>query len=445
MIFYFTNRCLKLVQYKVSGSSTEKIKEKTLPYGEDTFNPQAIRTLFQKEGFFKSRVVGCLFRHQVVARFFVFPSQDPDEVARMVRYEASDLLPLKAENMITRYLILNQRGGGYSDTLVIVSHKEEINKIVKFFNAAGLRIDAINLSTMGLLECMREVFFKRRQAGIKSNIMLVHFENEIVEIIAARDGHLSLSRGFVVDRSRNITQVLLSEIRHSMELFFDQTKTKHMDRIVLSGHREDLPDLARMLEEHFEIPLSVEDRIDITKGLANKNVERVNLLSDEFMLNKLDQKLKKNFLIFSALFLINVFLLSAVFFVGLNNKRRYLKRLKVRLIRLKPEAEAVQQKLEKLKVFQNQLSARVLILDAITDLVKNVSPSCTLSMFSINEQGVLVVRGESKGLQDVLDFVLELDKSPYFKNAHLNYSSRRKLQDRQVLDFEIQADLNRKQ
>ena len=66
-------------------------------------------------------------------------------------------------------------------------------------------------------------------------------------------------------------------------------------------------------------------------------------------------------------------------------------------------------------------------------------------MLSINEQGVLVVRGQAKSLGEVLDFVGSLEKSPYFKNSHLNFSSRRKLKNEEIIDFEIQADLDKAQ
>jgi len=152
--------------------------------------------------------------------------------------------------------------------------------------------------------------------------------------------------------------------------------------------------------------------------------------------------MRKSLILFGALLALNILLVIGIFSVSLKNRDNYAAKLQERLGELKPQAQSVQNKLEKLKVFQAQLSSRMLILDSLTDLIKALSPECSLSMISINEEGVLIVRGEAPELQKILDFVVEIEKSAYFKNARMNYSSRRKLRDKQVLDFEIQADLD---
>ncbi len=440
-IIYATNQKLYFAQYVLRGDSCRMLKEKNIPLENGIIDPAIIKNFLQKERIFLSSAISCLFRHQAGVRFFIFPSSDPQEIARMVDFEAAELLPLKSEETITRHLVLNTRANGYSETLVVVTPKDEVSNLVEIYHKGGLEISAFNLSSLAIFNCVQKFVLEKKKANSKGNIIVIHFEDEAVEIIIVRNGKLGFSRGFLIDDAKNYHGVLTSEIRHSIDLFFKDTKDKNLEKIVLSGKSVDIQETAEVLKERFDIPVLIEQDISLSCGLALDNMLQVNLLSDEFIKSKAKEKFKKRLFFCVFLLIINVFICGALFLTVLSNKKKYLNMLEIRAAQLKPEAQSIQNKLKKLQIIQAQLNSQTLILDAITDLI-NLSSSCTLNMLSINEEKILVVRGQTNNLQDVLDFVFAIEKSSYFKNSNLNYSSRRKIKDVEITDFEIQAQLD---
>jgi Tfp pilus assembly PilM family ATPase len=438
-IIYFTNKKARIAQFNLNKQSIKIIKDKSIVLENNEINPLAIKGLVTKQGFAKSDLVGCLFRHQVSVRFFSFPSHEDGEIGRMAQYEAAELLPLKPEETITRYIVLKKRNNGYADTMVVVTHKEEVAKLLDKVKASAMTIESLNLSSLALLRCLNHVIGKKLPES-NDNVLLVYVEDGAVEIIIARNEIIEFSRGFVTEDINKSTQVLISEIRHSMELFFNNADENKLTRIILGSPRADLKPIAEVLKQRFSVPLQ-EEKIDIAYGLAALGDEGVNLLSNEFIRSRKAREFKNKILIAGGLLLVNILLFAGIFMIQINRKQAYLEKLNKEIIARKPLAQAVQNKLRKLTIVQTQLSSQLLVLDAITDIVDITPVSASLNMLSVNEQGDMVIRGQAKTLQEVLDFVSAIEKSEYFVNSHLNYSNRRKLRDMELIDFEIQAKL----
>ena len=442
---YLTKQKFRIAKFNINSDGFKKLQDIHIGLKNGALDEAKIKEVIQKEGIAKTQLLSCLFRHQVGVRFFSFPTHDYHEISRMVGYEAAELLPLKPEEITTRYLVLNKKQNGYADTLVVVTHKEEVLKLIVGFQKFGLEIDALNLSSLAILNSLRYLMLRNKDPILKSSFMIIYFEDGAVEIIIAKNGVLAFSRGFLIGEGKNFSQVLISEIRHSIELFFNNTKQRKLSKIIIGGFYPDLDQIADVLKKSFDIPFSVEKKIDIASGMVFTQKQEINLLSDEFLQRRMRKKLKKKFFISSVLVIANILLVAAMFWMMLKNKESYLRELEQKLAQLKPQAQVVQNKVQKLQMIQTQLTSQLLILDAITDLINVTSATTTLNMLSINEQGVLVVRGQAKSLGEVLDFVGAIENSPYFKNSHLNFSSRRKMKNEELIDFEIQAHLDKAQ
>jgi len=444
-VVYFTKQKIRIAKFNVAGDGFKKIQDTSIALCDGKLDEAKIKEVIQKEGLSKTQLLSCLFRHQTGMRFFSFPTHDYQEISRMVAYEAAELLPLKPDETITRYLVLNKKDNGYSDTLVVVTHKAEVLKLIEGYKKFGLEIDVLNLSSLAIVNSLLYLMLKNKSHNLKSNFMIVYFEDEVAEMIIVKNGVLAFSRGFLLGEAKNFSQVLISEIRHSIELFFNNTKDRKLSEIIIGGSRNNLEEIADGLKGSFDIPFSINRKIDIASGMVFAQRQGINLLSDEFLKKRMRKRLKKKFFVSAILVLVNILFVGAMFWMMLKNKESYLQELERKLLELKPQAQAVQNKIHKLQMVQTQLTSQLLILDAITDLINVTSATITLNMLSINESGVLVVRGQAKSLGEVLDFVGAIEKSPYFKNSHLNFSSRRKMKDEELIDFEIQAKLDKAQ
>ncbi len=437
-IIYFTNKKIRFAQFNLSKQSLKLVKNSSIAIDNLKNNSAAIKDFISKQKIAKTNIIGCLFRHQVSVRFFSFPSHENNEIDKMVQYEAAEMLPLKPEETIVRYQLLKKRDNGYSDTLVVVTHKEEVTKLLDKFKDSAIGIESLDLSSLGLIRCLKNYLNKE---NINDSVLLVYIEDGIVEIIIARSGIIEFSRGFLTEDIDKLPQVLISEIRHSMELFFNNSEDNKLKKIILGSPKTDLKEISEVLKQRFDADIQ-EVKMDIAFGIASLDSSGINLLSNEFVLKKNQQALKKKISIGFILLFVNILLLCGIFMVQMNSKQQYLEKLNKEIAMRKPQAEAVQNKLRKLEIVKQQLSSQMLTLDAITAIVDIVPVSTNLNMLSINEEAVLLIRGQAKTLQEVLDFVGSIEKSKYFINSHLNYSNRRKMKDRELIDFEIQSKIH---
>lgn len=440
---YLTRHKLRLSQFNITANKCRCLKDKSIALGKDgVIDPAALKGIIENSKLSSADLISCLFRYQAALRFFSFPSRDKQEISRMVNYEAPELLPLKPDETITRHLVLNTSPDGYSDTLVVATQKSEVSGLFEKLKTAGLEIASLNLSSLGIYRCIKNSMQAEKKSAAKTNFMVVYAEDELLEVIIISSGQLVFSRGFMTD-TEGLFSLLTNEVQRSLDLFFDKSKQTTLDKIIICGRDTDLGKIAESLKDKFEFPLQINRNIDLAYGLAMADKTTVNLLSDEFITTKIWMRLKKKLLVLVSLIVLNIIFLAAVFFVVLNSKKEYLNNIEKELSRLRPQAGLIQNKLSKIKMITMQRNSQILILEAISDLVKVTPFGCTLNMLSINEEGILIVRGQARDLEEVFGFVVELEKSPYFKNSHLNYSSRRKIKAKEILDFEIQAQLNK--
>ena len=203
---YLTKQKLRIAKFNVTGDGFKKVQDINIGFKNGVFDEAKVKEVIQKWGITKTQLLSCLFRHQAGVRFFSFPTHDHQEISRMVSYEAAELLPIKPDEATTRYLVLNKKENGYSDTLVVVTHKAEVLKLIESFQKVGLAIDFLNLSSLAILNSLRYLMLKNKDAVLKSSFMIVYFEDEAVEIIIAKNGVLAFSRGFLLGMGKNFSQ-----------------------------------------------------------------------------------------------------------------------------------------------------------------------------------------------------------------------------------------------
>jgi len=345
-IIYFTNKKIRIAQFNQIKQSLKLVKDSSIALGNQENISATIKDFILKQKIGKTNIIGCLFRHQVSVRFFSFPSHENSEIGKMVQYEAAELLPLKPEEIIVRYHLLKKRSNGYSDVLVVVTHKEEVTKLLDKIKDSATDIESLSLSSMGLIRCLENSSDKE---NVNAPILLVYIEDGIVEIIITRNKIIEFSRGFLNEDINKLPKILISEVRHSLELFFKNSNDNKLEKFILGSPKADLKDISEILNKSFDIEVQ-EVKMDIAFGIANLDNSGINLLSNEFVLKKNQQFLKKNILIGFILLSVTILLLSGIFMVDISHKQQYLAKLNKEITMRKPQAEAVQNKLKKLEM-----------------------------------------------------------------------------------------------
>ena len=77
-----------------------------------------------------------------------------------------------------------------------------------------------------------------------------------------------MARYQFVSDAKNFSQALISEIRHSIELFFNSTNDKKIERIVIGGLSGNYEETSNVLRAGFDIPIEINKDIDLALGLV---------------------------------------------------------------------------------------------------------------------------------------------------------------------------------
>lgn len=126
-------------------------------------------------------------RHEATVRMLDLPSQDPAEIASMVRLGAPDMVPYPIEEMRVAHQCLASLPGGESRVLVVLVRQETIDGCVAAAQEAGYAPVRLFLSTA----CLAAAITPTASDG---DVALLHVDPAAMELLVLRGGTLSFSR-----------------------------------------------------------------------------------------------------------------------------------------------------------------------------------------------------------------------------------------------------------
>ncbi len=126
-------------------------------------------------------------RHEVTLRLLTLPSQDPDELARMVQFDAADSVPYPIDEMEIRHHVLSPLPSGESRVMVVLVQRSVVEARLEALKRAGGEALDVLLSTACLAAACA--------ANASSDeIGLLHVDRSSLELIVIRDGVVQFSR-----------------------------------------------------------------------------------------------------------------------------------------------------------------------------------------------------------------------------------------------------------
>ncbi len=108
---------------------------------------EALKTFVKQKRVYEDSVYTVLPRHEMTSRILVLPSQDPDEIAGMIRLGAEEYMPYSAEELVIDECILQKLPDGLSRVLAVFAHRDVVDAHVKMLQDAGVDPVKIFVST----------------------------------------------------------------------------------------------------------------------------------------------------------------------------------------------------------------------------------------------------------------------------------------------------------
>ena len=94
-----------------------------------------------------------------------------------------------------------------------------------------------------------------------------------------------------------------------------------------------------------------------------------------------------------------------------------------------------------IEIVKDRLTTEGILVRFIYEIHKAVSPDVYLASIRFDGKDHLVLRGRSKTMSEIFNFVSALEDSRCFQNVKTKYATKHKVKDKEVADFEIACPL----
>jgi len=376
-------------------------------------------------------------RTQVSIKFLEFPATDDREIRQMVEYEFNNLFPYKQEELVFDYSVIHKNPEGYSEVMLVAAQKEIIVKQLSLLKEAGLVPDRINLSTVSLYN----QFSKLAKEG--ENYLLVHCDDNFAELVHISGQRVNFSRGVAFSYQES-NENLIQVIEFTATILKD--KGFSIDQIILCAEGLNLESFALKLEEKSGYKVRIDNTLGVTNGfLAKNNGEtlKINLLPQEFKIQKAKKDRRRAFIYFAALALLNLSLAANLIFLKMREKEEYLYLLNSEIKKIDTQASALERKMVKTQIIQSYLNSGRMKLALLSELYRLAPDGLYLTSLDISGQkskGTMILTGQAKDSETVLRFGNTLKNSALITKTDVTYITKKKTALEQMVDFEIRSN-----
>lgn len=372
------------------------------------------------------------------------PSVNANEIARMVDFQLQDSLPYRREDLIAQNLIYPSEQEGCSRIKAIVVQRELIDNLVGILSLASVKISGIDLSSNVLLTRFKMLY--KKEPFFDETSLLASIENHSVDFVFIEKGAMFLSRGVVLEGD-GFRENFLKEIEKSISLFNHKFLDKILSNIVLWGRRDDLSSLENLVSSQASLKVHVKDDENLLKSSAYAFCERdkdnsINLLPQDIREKQARHLRRISFAKMAFWAALAAVFLMAGFFFDFKEKENRLEAMNQQLEKIKPDAVKIQQEKIITEKALDRQSEPIRSLEVLAELYSITGPGIFFNALSLTDDKS-IIKGQAEELDKILEFVSRVEASPLFENVELKYTSKRRFEKKEIVDFEIAFSISK--
>lgn len=392
------------------------------------------------------------------------PSVKPDEIREMSRLQAAKLLPYEPHSIIVGCQPIRVTPEGFTEAALIIIHQDIIKRYLKILEKNKLEPQEIAIDSQGICS-----WLKLQKSGMQEMPQaVIDLDSYSARIDIISQGASVYSRAFALYLPLEEYKIRLSdEINRSLSAYEKENIGERPLRAFFTG----AGNLLSCIDEdfisrfNFECVKCPQDENMLFKTISAQGLPELressfasvlgmalevekpsfNLLPEEMVVKR--QKAAIQSQARKAAWLISLIAATAALAMFLNifEKKRIIKQLNIRLAGLSQEAGRIEKISRKVKLVKDQIKSQPYSsLEVLTEVFRIASEGITLSSFSYESGDYLSLKGQGRALAEVFSFVNGLEASGLFKNVQVRHSSKRKIRNEEVADFEIACPIEKR-
>ncbi|MBF0479718.1 MAG: PilN domain-containing protein [Candidatus Omnitrophica bacterium] len=398
------------------------------------------------------------------------PSITDKEIKKMLPIQIGHMMPHVIEDLIYGYEILEKEDAGYVKLIVYIVHKDVTQKYFNLFQRTKIAPSKFILSSLGIVEWFN---FQRSQLDIQASfpILLLNLDLLHTELCFIQHHRLLFSRNIhqgLKDLRSDTFINFFDQIELSLKLYRKERFGDEIGKIFVVSSLKEMTELAGTLEKRFHLPIEFISPVDnvfssgvpivnqikehpglslsVCLGLgASDSKSLVNLIAKHIRDEKIAHGKQKQLYQFVGLTFLALFLTVCIVGLDLAFKMTTLNKTNERISEMNADTTTAEAKINLVKNVEEHFSRRIFVPALMAKLYQATPEDITFRSFNINQTGDVVIGGYAQSGTSVNLFQSRLVASPDFSDVSLQFTTKRKLFNQDVIEFKIQLKLKRSQ
>ena len=245
--------------YKIVGAAA-----RTLAIDERDSPGPALRAMMKKVKSADSHAVLCLPKEQATLHVVSLPSNKPEELVTMARFEAERHIPFHAERHTVAYHVLRDQGRMGSEVLLAAADQPVVDRAIAAAQNAGIHPEGLTVSSAGLVNAL---LYSLPDLARTKMVALVSIGLRFLDLVFTVEGRVVFSRSIPIGLAGLIQE--WTATTSAANLHLDET------RLAAAAKMIDMMDLEQEYSEE-EKPLGSDRRPgDIARTWAERLIQEI--------------------------------------------------------------------------------------------------------------------------------------------------------------------------
>jgi Tfp pilus assembly protein PilN len=398
----------------------------------------------------ESEVIFVLPRRQVALKYLSLPSNNPDELRRMVDLQIGQGLPFPPEEIVHQMVIGDKDASGYTRVIVAVARRQMVEESLALAAKSNLFPGRCAVSAFGIAAWHARHF----PSDVGRTVLVADADSEGVDLCFCRDKKLLFARSLMFADGQSVLDEALQEIRLTMDAFEREYPGRQIDKIILTGVEVRAAFLKEVFSQTLQVPL---EEVSITKGFSVDEVAAGDAVPKSLCAclgialaadpgpdltpsSVLDLKFMRarrlSLVRFGVAVVLTVGAVALAVGLELHRRASALDTVRQRLAVSKQEAQDARRKIQFFELIRRNLNARISIAQLMSELYGVIPQTTALTSVQLSD-GALTIQGQSKESTDVNLIQKSMMESALFKDVTLQYANRPQRLAMEYTEFKI--------
>ena len=402
-------------------------------------------------------------RNAVTLRNLRIPSANPAEVDDMIKLHVGRQVPYAKEEIVNGYRIIGHDAMGYSKVMLAIVHRENIRKIFRILEKAGLYTDRIELASDGILSWLCRVL-KTPEPKAQDVFIILDIDSNFTDFIVSSTENILFSRAIaqgadlLSDESK--WPKFMGEMKQTIVISQGEEVMAKPSKVYVTGAAENLKNFASAIELEFNIPAVVVEPLtniplakDISKkppdlfqrtsfsallGLGLDTVrKKINFVLPEAQIRRALRERSRDIIFFGSALMYLILIICGIYLEKLHNRQAYLELLTDRYKKIATQSEDLSEKVERIKKIKSKQDTKSVVLNYLLEVSKLLPSEIVITSVSFAKDDRLDLKGRTTEMSDIFKFITTLENSPYFKNVQSRYTTKKKINGKDTNEFEL--------